>query len=95
MIPPVVSERSVRPFRFYMDGYLHEGLHYGHKLYRLVKTFRKHEEDSAYLFCSQFLLQSSADYPTAIITISQRQYRTWATLGVELPTDAAAEMQYA
>lgn len=95
MIPPVVSERSVRSFRFYMNGYLYEGLHYGNKLYRLVKTFGGHEEDSAYGCCSQFLLQSSADYPIAIVTISQQQYRVWAELGVELPTDAAAAMQYA
>lgn len=95
MIPTVVDERSVRLFRFYKDGYLCEGIRYGNTLYRLVKTFGKHEENSAYSCCSQLLHHSSTDHPAAIITISSKQYRLWAELRVELPSDAAVAVQYA
>ncbi len=95
MIPTVVNERSVRSFRFYRDGYLCEGIRYGNTLYRLVKTFGKHEEDSAYSCCGQLLQYSSADHPAAIITTSPQQYRLWAELRVELPSDAAVALQYA
>lgn len=95
MTPIVVNERSVRSFRFYRDGYLCEGIRYGNTLYRLVKTFGKHEEDSAYSCCSQLLLHARAAHPAAILTISPQQYRLWAELRVELPVDADVTMQYA
>ncbi|MFQ3615611.1 MAG: hypothetical protein SNJ57_10510 [Cyanobacteriota bacterium] len=95
MTPTVVSERSVSSFRFYRDGYLCEGIRYGNTLYRLAKTFGKHEEDSAYLSCSQLLRDISTDHPAAILTMSPQQYRLWVELRVELPADADVAMQYA
>ncbi|BAU41112.1 hypothetical protein [Leptolyngbya sp. O-77] len=95
MIPTVVNERSVRSFWFYRDGYLCEGIRYGNTLYRLVNTFGKHEEESAYSCCSHLLLHASADHPAAILTVSSQQYRLWAELRIELPVEAEVAVQYA
>ncbi|GAB4140205.1 MAG: hypothetical protein Fur0046_15690 [Cyanobacteria bacterium J069] len=95
MTPYIVSECSVRSFRFYMNGCLYEGIRYGNKLYRLVKTFGRQEEDSLYTYCCQFMSNASPEHSAAIVTTSRQQYRIWTELRTELPSDVASAVQYA
>lgn len=78
MLPILIREQLVKPFCYYHEGQIHEGMNYRRKLYRLTKTFTDISRSSAYAFGTRL---SSQGIDT-VITVSDCGccYKVWVDL---------------
>lgn len=90
MLPIILNDQAVHPFRFYLEGCLHEGISYQNSLYKLVKTFSKEEILNVRSYCRHL----SRDRESVIVTVSQRQYKVWIDLRTQI-TPSTSSVQYA
>ncbi len=75
MLPKVLNEKQVHPFKFYLEGEVQQGMRHDGLLYALVSTFSLKERLKAYDLATQ-LAESDC---RAVVTVSDR-YSIWIPL---------------
>lgn len=75
MLPKVLNEKQVHPFKFYLEGEVQQGMRHNGLLYALVGTFSLKERLKAYDVATQ-LAESDC---RAVVTVSD-QYCIWIPL---------------
>ena len=75
MLPKVLNEKQVHPFKFYLEGEVQQGMRHDGLLYALVSTFSLKERLKAYDLATQ-LAESDC---RAVVTVSD-QYSIWIPL---------------
>lgn len=73
---PTVPEELVRPFTFYLNDRLRQGMFYGNELYELVKEFPRGDRLVAY----QSVINLAEQGHEVLVTASLFRYRTWVSL---------------
>ena len=76
MLPGVVPEQSVRPFNFYGDGDVKQGMSYQLQLFQLVQVFNAQQRSQAYMLGCD--LADRGD--RSMITASKSNYKVWVEL---------------
>lgn len=71
-----VPEQLVRPFTFYLNDRLRQGMFYDRELYELVQEFHRDDRLIAY----QSVINLSAQGHEVLITVSRFRYRSWISL---------------
>ena len=75
MLPKVLNEKQVHPFKFYLEGEVQQGMRHDGLLYALVSTFSLKERLKAYDLATR-LAESEC---RAVVTVSN-QYSIWIPL---------------
>ena len=76
MLPSVVQENSIEPFKFWFNGDLRDGVHFHNELYYRLKQTSPDSRSSLYqLGCR--LVQRGAD---VFLTVSDDSCSLWANL---------------
>lgn len=75
MLPKVLNEKQVHPFKFYLEGEIQQGMRHNGLLYALVSTFSLKERLKAYDVATR-LTESDC---RAVVTVSD-QYSIWVPL---------------
>lgn len=84
--PSLVSEHLVRPFKFWMDGHVQDGMRCSNELFRLHQTFESRRREQAFA-----LAWALAEHNIqVVITTSGAQYRLWISLRSHQPLEALA-----
>lgn len=90
MLPAILSEDSIRPFNFYRDGSVHQGMSYQQRLYRLIEQFKVCRRLQAYDLGCSLATQDNA----VAITVSEHAYKVWVELRSNVQRDGAAPQDY-
>jgi len=76
MPPIVLHESAVKPFCFYLDGNLRQGVSYHNRLYHLVETLSAGDIEGVRNRCLDLRRRKLS----CIVTKSERYYRIWTDL---------------
>ncbi|GEM_PF-2884533 len=75
-MPPVLIEKIVSLFSFYLDSQIQQGMRHKFELYRLTLEFQPNDRLKAYQQALE-LTQAGLD---VVITVSKNRYVVWTSL---------------
>jgi len=76
MLPDIVDEQLIRPFNFYFNGNICQGMTHQGKLYRLTHAFEHHKRAEALALACELSTQGGQ----IVITTSTHTFRVWVDL---------------
>ncbi len=80
MLPTVTHEELVKPFSFYFEDQIYQGMRHQGKLNFLLKTYSDLKRDKAYELAIQLAQDGISSVITVSLTVHPVCYRVWVDL---------------
>ncbi|KGF72419.1 hypothetical protein DO97_08500 [Neosynechococcus sphagnicola sy1] len=77
MLPVLVPEDAIHPFKFYFRDTVQLGMRHHYQLYRLTHTFSTSQRFYAYQLACRLERQGET---SVVVTASEEHYRLWVCL---------------
>jgi hypothetical protein len=86
VLPPVINEQDISPFKFWFDDSIQDGLYYQRELY-----YRRHIGDVRHRAKIYHYACKLAHRAGIVVTITRRQCSIWVSLRGEKPGDVVRD----
>jgi len=87
VLPPVISERDIFPFKFWFDGHIQDGMYYRNELYYRLHTVGISQRSKLFHYACKLSRKT-----TLVLTTNLRECSIWVNLRGQTPNTFGSTM---